>query len=379
MLISFKSLKMIKDFTNKKIENIKIFIERRKSYLAPAFLIGGFIFDFITLRRVDGVFDNAILITHLFIAGLAIVLLFSKDNAWGQRFNILKHSQKIEYAMLFSFGALFSGSIVFYSKSASLASSWPFFLILLVLMLGTEFKRKYFQRLVFQINFYFVALLSYIVVALPVLKKVMGPKIFLASGFLSLFLMAIFLYILFLIDKIRFRMYIKKIFATVISVFLVFNVLYFTNIIPPIPLSLKFSAVYHSVYKTANQNYVATYEPASALSIFRKRSRKIHILPGRPVYVFSSVFAPTNLNTKIYHQWQYFDEVKRKWVDSTRVEISITGGRAEGFRGFSNKRNLNNSEKWRVYIETEKGQKLGKIRFRVLPKGDDISIKEEII
>ena len=182
---------------SEKIEKIKQTRERYKVYITPLVLILGFILDILTLNRVDQVFDNVILIVHLVIVGTTILLLFGKDTKWGHRLNIIKHAQKIEYLMVFSFGALFSGSMIFFSKSASLASSWPVLLLLLILMLGTEFQRKYFQRLILQVNFYFIALFSYLIVLIPVLRRDMGPSLFIASGIVSLIAISFFFFILF--------------------------------------------------------------------------------------------------------------------------------------------------------------------------------------
>lgn len=365
-------------YTQPKIERIKIFSQKYKIYIMPVVLLGGFLIDFITLRRVDGVFDNIILLSHLLIAGVSIVLLFSKDNRFGNKFNISKHAQKIEYVMLFSFGALFSGSIIFFSKSASLASSWPFFLLLLILMLGTEFQKKYFQRLIFQINFYYIALFSYLIVFVPVLTRDMGPEVFIVSGVSSLVLFSLFFLLLFAIDKNKLKMYLRKMIVGVVSIFLFFNFLYFANIIPPIPLSLKFGEVYHSVYRVSSGDYVGIYETVPFLKFWEKRSSVVHRKLDGSVYVFSAVFAPTRLNTDVYHQWQYFDVVLNKWVNSSRIKISISGGREGGFRGFSFKRSLHNG-KWRVLIQTERGQNLGRIKFEIASDLAGIVLKEELL
>jgi hypothetical protein len=371
-------ISMLEKYTAPKIEKIKIFSQKYKIYIMPVVLLVGFLLDFITLRRVDGVFDNIIITSHLFLSGFAITLLFSKDTRFGQRVGVAKHAQKIEYLMLFSFGALFSGSIIFFSKSAALSSSWPFFLLLLILMLGTEFQKKYFQRLIFQINFYYIALFSYLIVLIPVLKRDMGPDVFVASGILSLILIFVFFLFLSIIDRQKLQMYIKKMSVGVISIFVFFNFLYFTNVIPPIPLSLKFSGVYHSVYRVSSTNYVGMYEPSQSLFFWKKRSSVIHRDQNGSVYVFSAVFAPTKLDTKIYHQWQYFDVVEKKWIDSSKIELNVSGGREEGFRGYSLKRSLQNG-KWRVVVETARGQKLGQIRFEIASKNGDVVLKEEVL
>lgn len=369
---------MFRKIFQSKIEKIKIFSDKYRLYVTPAVLIIGFLGDILTLNRVDQVFDNIILITHLLIIGSTITLLFLRDTRFGERFHIRKHANKIQYLMVFSFGAVFSGSIIFYSKSASLGSSWPFLLALLILMLGTEFRKNYFEKLVFQINFYFVALFSYVVVLIPVLTGKMGPVPFIFSSVVALLLIIFFIYILYGLNKQKISQYIKNIKFGILGVFLLFNFLYFTNIIPPIPLSLKFSSVYHNVYRASETSYVGIYESNPWWNIFRKRSHVIHRDKNESVYVFSSVFAPTKLNTEIFHQWQYFDDIKNEWVKTDRIRIPVSGGREDGFRGYSKKGNLF-SGRWRVVIETDRGQRLGQINFRLKPKKEGLDLVEEIL
>ena len=52
----------------------------------------------------------------------------------------------------------------------------------------------------------------------------------------------------------------RSILFSIIIIFVGMNVLYFTNLIPPIPLSLKDSGVYHSIKKYGASDYIAEYE-----------------------------------------------------------------------------------------------------------------------
>lgn len=333
-------------------------------YIMPAAVLVGFLLDTITLNRIDQVFDNAILITHLVIVGALIAVLFAKDTAFGKRFRIAEREHTFNTILAFSFGALFSGFIIFYTRSGSLSASWPFLLILLALMLGTEVKKEYYQERIFQISFFFLAIFCYLIFFLPVVFANVGVRMFLLSGIASLVCIGLFLLFLKKIDPQKHKEHIVKIRTRIITVFLIFNILYFTNIIPPVPLSLKFKGAYHSIVVLSENNYQGTYEPTSPLNFLRKRSRTIHRIPGEGVFVFASVFAPTRLQTSIYHSWQYYDKENVRWVKSDRIQIPISGGREDGFRGFSMKENLWEG-KWRVVIENERGQRLGQIRFKI--------------
>lgn len=142
------------------------------------------------------------------------------------------------------------------------------------------------------------------------------------------------------------------------------NILYFTNLIPPIPLAMKNSGAYHLVVKVGDNYEVIGEREKWYQSLPFIFPKVLHLRDGESIYAFSAVFAPTDLITDIIHDWQYFDEVEDKWVSTTRIPFDIHGGRGDGYRTFSKKDNVF-SGKWRVDVETKSGQIIGRIRFNV--------------
>src|SRR3989338_10470224 len=186
--------------------------------------------------------------------------------------------------------------------------------------------------------------------------------------------MGLFLILAWLINKSRFVSIRKKLLISIGSVFIIFNILYFTNIIPPIPLSLEFKAVYHNVTKITEGQYRAIYEK-NPWYLLRKQSHTIHINGIEPVYVFTSVYAPIDFTTSIMHQWQYFDENGRRWITTDSILLPIAGGRDEGFRGFSRKENIFPGS-WRIIVRTKRQQILGYVYFRIT---DEVPLKYNFI
>ena len=266
--------------------------------------------------------------------------------------------------MVFSFGALFSGFVIFYTRSGSLVTSWPFVISMLALMLGTEFRRQYFYRLSLQITVWYMAVLSWAIFFLPVILKNMGAKMFILSSITSLVIIILFFILLGRINRPRFHKHQKNILVSVIACLIVFNALYATNIIPPIPLSLKYKAVYYEVTKL-NPGYQAQYERSDWFPL-KKRSRHMYWREGEDLFVFAQVFAPIKLTTTIAHHWEYYDEDNRRWVEQSKIPITISGGRKEGYRGFSKKSHLDYG-KWRVRVKSSDGKTLGSIAFSVNP------------
>ena len=101
----------------------------------------------------------------------------------------------------------------------------------------------------------------------------------------------------------------------------------------------------------------------------------MHVAPGERVYVFTSIFAPGGLNTNIVHHWQFFNPNTGGWVDWSAPSFGVSGGRGDGYRGFSFSGNLQPG-KWRVNVTTEHGQILGRVHFRVESVDEPVSLEE---
>lgn len=282
------------------LKDIKKFFEKYKSHLSAGTLILGFIFDYLTLKRVDFLTDNLFIVLYLVIAGVCILIInFKEERQLANKF-ILNIYDFLPFILQFCFGGLFSAFIIFYSKSASLLSSGAFIFILFVLLIGNEFFKERYEKLIFQIGIYFVSLFSFSIYFLPVLIKKMGALVFLGSGFISLVLIGLFIYLISRFSPRRFLEDRNILVFVVAGLFGLINILYFTNIIPPIPLSLKSSGVFHSIEKIANGTYLAVGED-SVVWYERFMTEVVHLQDTKTVYVFGSVFAPTDLNTKIIH------------------------------------------------------------------------------
>ena len=356
----------------------EVWFERHERKISSGALIGGFIFDSLTLRRVDLWFENVTIISYLLISGGSILLLNYYEQFPQERVFHLKVKNYLPLFIQFAFGGLFSAFFIFYTRSGSLTSSWPFVVILLTLLVGNEFFKLYYQRLTFQISIYFLAVFSFFIFFVPVMLKSIGVTIFLLSGLVSLLFILLFSKLLFrIVPRSRANSMVLR--NIVVSIFLVINLLYFTNLIPPIPLALEDVGVYYSITRIGD-DYIGLGEKRrwfDYINIFSPN--RVKLAKGEPVYVFSSVFAPTDLNTSIVHHWQYLEDTGRaRWVSAGKIEFPIRGGRDGGYRGFSQKDNLAPGI-WRVNIETKRGQVIGRIRFKVEDHSTSRELQEEFL
>ncbi|MFG6667589.1 DUF5924 family protein [Halomonas sp. HNIBRBA4712] len=90
------------------------------------------------------------------------------------------------------------------------------------------------------------------------------------------------------------------------------------------------------------------------------------------LYVYTAIRAPRGLSETIHHVWHHNGQA----LDN--VELSISGGREQGYRAWSHKTNFPAEPEgdWRVDIMTDGGQRLGLIRFTVDENSTQASVAD---
>jgi hypothetical protein len=85
------------------------------------------------------------------------------------------------------------------------------------------------------------------------------------------------------------------------------------------------------------------------------------------LYAWTAVRAPRGLREQIHHVWLH------KGVEMDRITLDIRGGRDEGYRAWTHKRNFpaDSVGRWQVRVVTDSGQLIGLTRFTV---SDNIGI-----
>lgn len=347
------------------------FIEMHATSLAFLF---GFVWDNLTLSRVDAFYDNLVLFSYLIIAAGSIFLINIASQG-----RLTKLSRWLPPLAQFAFGGLFSSYIVYFSRTGVWWQSWPFLLMLVALVVGNELFKTRYQSFIFQTSILFVAVFSFLIFYLPVLTGMMGTIMFMLSGLLAAALTGGYVYAVYKTAPVRATQAARPLMGIVGGIFVTFHLLYFINAIPPLPLSLTDVGVYHSVEKVSG-GYAVTFEPKEE-AWWRKlipfAHHTIHVLPGEPVYAFTSVFAPTRLSTPIYHKWERYDERNGEWQFMGRIGFPISGGRNEGYRGYSYK-DVPPPGDWRLSVETERGALIGRIRFTIALEADAPELQTDI-
>lgn len=362
-------------WAEQKIERHPTLRRFRRHWLTVAFFLG-FIVDTITLNQVDQIFDNFILASYVFLGGASMWFLYaSAADKLPDRVQVYA-KQWSPLVLQFAFGGLLSGILIFYSRSGSLFVSWPFLLMIIAVIVGNETLKRRAQRLIFNLSVFFVGLFSYTVLIVPVVTGEMGALVFVVSGLIALGVMYGFVRLLMRVIPNFLRANVRLVIFSLGMIYFSLNALYFTNVIPPIPLSLKDIGIYHHVERLDNGNYEVTYEKGAWYQFFRDADEHFHYVEGDQVFCFASVFAPARLSTTIYHRWEYYDRSLGEWRFHDRLPYVVQGGRDEGYRGYTKIRNVRDGT-WRCTVETERKQVLGRDKFRIETRFHDELITEE--
>lgn len=347
----------------KKIINL---FKKYSRFFSSFGLVFGLIVTPFTLTRIDNLSNNLWIFIQIIIAVFGIVVLNYLENKIKVGKIDSKYSLSISFwftlIIQFAFGNLFSTYIVFYFRSSTLFLSWPFFSIIFALLIGNEIWVRHYSRLTLQLTTLFLSVYMFLIFFLPVVFNRIGNDIFVYSGIISLLFVLLLVLILFTFTKEKFIRSKRGLIFSILGTYVIINGMYFLNIIPPLPLSIKEAGVYYNISKV-NGEYIFD-GPAKTWEDYFRVYEVFNKKVNTPVYAFTSVFSPTKFNQKIIHEWQYYDETYKEWVTSSTVFLDTLGGRDDGYRTYSIKENIYNG-KWRINVLTINKRVIGRVNFLV--------------
>jgi len=329
--------------------------------VSALFFAGGFIFDSVAVGRIDSwhmIGQQALYLA--IVTGVLMQLLFVPDAPAPEGLRRVKRFYyRYRIAILsFCLGTLLNLYTVFFFKSSSLLVSFSFMLVIIALLLLNEFGA--FQRwgLSFKFALLSLCLLSFCAAVLPMIFGELGTAIFLASMAVGCIPM------LGLAGSIsrrapqRFPEVRNQVLVPFGLMLIVFLGAYLLRVIPPVPLSIPFIGVYHSVERAQDTYRLSHERPAWAF--WRNGDQRFRAQPGDRVYVFFRIFSPGSFADEVSMRW--FRREQRGWALQDTIPIKILGGRAEGFRGYGFKSKYQPGA-WKVQIETTDGREIGRVYF----------------
>lgn len=353
------------------------YLVSKKTYIKHAstiIFIVGFLFDMAILPDVDDPLTKYVGLTWLGL--LAFSIMFRE---WIVSRNTASQTEQTLYTVSTFCISYFSGSalsfiFVYALRSAALSVSWPLFVIFLLCMVANEFVSTYNYRFTLDVAVFFIALLFYVVFNVPVLLKTQNNLIFLLSIGISVVIS--WLYVFFLSpvsDTARHEAH--RGYALALGIPMFVGMLYFLQVLPAVPLSLKEAGVYHSVIRTEEGQYVTEAEIDDRFLAGLRRPVFHMTSTDTGLFFFSAVDAPELLKAPLSHVWQYYDEEKNKWVTQSTISFGLTGGRSDGFRAYSQKETIWEG-KWRVIVKVADARIVGQTTFYVKKTEDIIQLQQ---
>lgn len=340
------------------LERVKQASKTVGSYLPAVFFFAGFIWDALTIGRNVSATDLIIFAGYLLAAGLILFFISRPSFILADGANLpsrlyaIVTSRAPYFLLQFLFGSLLSALFILYFKSSSHWLAWLMSLLLASLLVANEFLENHYRRFTISWALFGLCAMLLFNFALPFLLGSVLSIWF----YLSTLLGAVFAYWLYTKtpDNI----------GSIWPVSIIAGLLmlaYAADMIPPVPLVKRDIAMAYAIEKV-NGKYQLSQQKSSWWKFWRKTSDDLQVTSGQRVYCFSTIFAPAGLKTKLFHDWQR--HTKQGWVLQSRASFIVSGGRYNGFRGYTYKSDPAAGD-WRVVIKTENEKTIAVHNFSV--------------
>lgn len=326
--------------------------------------VAGFLFDVLTIQRIDATTD--LLLQLVYLASLTGLIVLQHREAMGRWMPGPRIARWWHYnveALHFFYGGLLSAYVVLYFRSSGGTRVLVFFALLVGLMLLNEMPqvRRAGHRL--RLGLYAFCLLSFLNYFVPILVGRIGGWVFLLALLLSVACVWLLADRLAVYDAQRAAARTRLALPAVV-VCAVIGLCYALRLVPPVPLSVPFQGIYHDV-RRANGAYTLVYEAPRGWHFWRRDSRPFRRRPGDHVFYFFRVYAPAAFTHQIAARWERQDPASGAWQTTDRIRVSlIVGGRMEGYRTYAEKSNVQPG-RWRVTAETEDLRAIARVTFDV--------------
>ncbi len=346
------------------LQRLKFHFDGNEREVAVVFFVGGFVFDILTLGRIDAWLTIGQQAAYLAAVTAVLMHMFAQQAAPPAEAAQLPRLRRWYYdyrsaALHFALGALLSLYAIFFFKSSSLLVSFGFLAFLVALLVANESRR--FKALGLHVKFALLGLsfLSFAAIVVPILVGSIGLGVFLLSMLVGCLPLAAAAWWVRRTAPGMFAQARRQILLPLACVLLGFLTFYLFRLIPPVPLSIPFIGVYHAVERTEEGYRLAHERPW--WRFWHHGDQQFLAQPGDRVFVYFRVFSPARFADRVQMRW-YWEPGGRGWLLQDTIPIDIVGGREEGFRGYGFKANYQPG-RWKVQVETNDGREIGRVYF----------------
>lgn len=354
--------------SQKLMDRVQQFRSRHEKWEIAAFFFVGFLYDVLTLSRVD---DTLTMVQQFVYLGVLASLLLLE-----QRYPVGVEPPKAlakvwrwrEDAIHFFYGSLLSTFMLFFFKSASGLVAVLFLVSIFTLLVANELPR--FRQLgpVIRVGLFAMCVSMYLSYVLPVVIGRLNFWIFLLAQVLAGAVIYGMMRVLLRWKLLEMKAAIRQIAIPGFGVLATLLLLYVARVIPPVPLAVTFSGIYHQVKRVdgvpGGTEYHLHHERAW-WRFWHKGDQYFRVRPGDKVNYFVSVFAPKGFNQyRVFVTWHY-DDPKKGWRQFYRMPLPARSTGAEvGYRTYANLTNPPEGD-WLAVLETEDGHEINRLSFTV--------------
>lgn len=340
---------------------------RKKNELVEiaAFFFIGFIYDVVTLSRIDDTFTMVQQFVYLVV--LATLLLLEQRHPEGTEppKALAKVWKWREDAIHFFYGSLLSSYTLFFFKSASGLTAFVFLLLMFGLMVANELP--IFRQLgpVVRVALFSLCVSMYFSYVVPVIIGKANFWVFLLAQVVAGGVIYGVIHLLRrwnILDQVQALRQIAIPGFGVLAALLLF---YVVRVMPPVPLAVTFSGVYHGVKKEGGAYHLS--HEAKWWKPWQKGDQDFLARPGDKAYYFFSIFAPKGFDWYTVNVRWYYDHPDKGWTLVSTVPLTIRNkGIERGYRSYAYNSNPKPGD-WRVVLETADGHEISRLSFTVEP------------
>lgn len=337
---------------------VKRWLDRTRPLHGPVLLVAGVLYDFLTLR-IDRLFDNVFLGVYLLAFALATVLQLRVHLKTGVPGWLERRVHWVHNLGQFLLGGLLSAYLIYYFRGAPLLRGAVWLTVLGVGATVNELLPRWLKLPELWTPLLTVLAFHYVLAAGPVLT---GTFIGTGLPLLVATLLAAGVHALSTVpwpgqqvDLLRIRrLLVGSTMGVGLAIFLELAA-WKADLIPPLPLTLMGSEVVPEQHEAYEAGFLR--QALASVGV----APKLQWTPGLRVLVKTPVYLPKAMSTTILHVWEHYDEAAG-WQRTDAIRLDITGGRKEGYRTYSRKRQLKPGH-WRVRVTTSDERELGRVRF----------------
>lgn len=336
-------------------------IEKNKPYFPAEFFIAGFVFDLVTLSRIDE--DLQLVQQFIYLVVIGFLLIFEKSQKvekWFSQGFLNKIWHYRHEGIHFLLGSLLSVYTIFYFKSASIWNSFIFIGSLSLLMVLNEFEKIKGLGGILRFGLFSLCSCSYFIYLVPIVWQHLGFFTFLFSLILSGIFYYCFFYLVSRYEHLTSKQLFIEVLCPGLAVHTFFFVFYIFGLIPPIPLSIEKIGIYHQITKSKDEYQLSYDRPW--WRFWQNGAQTFIAEPQDKIHCFVSIFAPRFFHEQVRMEW--WMKLAQGWQKTDSIPFQIAGGREKGFRGYTVKNHFDAGD-WQVRVVTSDDRELGRIYLTV--------------